>query len=143
MEKRELLQDEFLRNLMKESSLESPSDDFTNKVMGHVETMPVYQSHKNPFIDIVKSVFPWILLVVIVVLFYIFFGLPFGKYIPVGEYTLDIISPSINTFIDSFKNLFSTKFYSIGLVVLLCGFGLYGIDRLITARITAHRHYLI
>ncbi len=143
MKKRELFKDDFLTNLMNKTTLESPSDDFMGNVMRQVGSIPGYQPHKKSFYQVAKSIFPWILLVVVFVVFYLFSGLPMAKFIPAGEYLYGVLSPSVNAFFSSFKDLASNKFYSIALVVLICGGGLFVIERLISHRISAHRHYLI
>ncbi|MBL7110838.1 MAG: hypothetical protein ISS19_02715 [Bacteroidales bacterium] len=143
MKKRELLQDDFIANLMKKASLETPSDGFVSNVMDKVEALPACQPRKKPFSLFIKSILPWILLVGVFVLFYVTSDLPFGKYIPGREYMQDVLLPSFGTFFTSFQNLASNKFYSIALVVVICGGFLFGIERLISHRISTHHHYLI
>ncbi len=143
MKKRELFQGDLLTDLMRHSSLETPSDDFTLNVMSRVGAMPAYQSRKKPFFIFIKSALPWMLLVAIFVLFYVSSDLPYGKYLPGGEYMKGVLLPAVNSFFSSFKELASNKFYSIALVILICGGGLFGIERLFSRKVTANRHYLI
>ncbi|MBE0646376.1 MAG: hypothetical protein IH596_01185 [Bacteroidales bacterium] len=143
MKQREEVQDDFLKDLMKKTSLESPSDDFTKNIMGRVETMPVYQPQKKQFFLFIKSALPWIIIVVAFVLFFLFYDLPYGKYLPGGPFLQDVLLPTFSSFFSSFKELASSKFYSIALVVLVCGGGLFSLERLVSHRISANRHYLI
>ncbi|TSA28008.1 MAG: hypothetical protein D4R67_04950 [Bacteroidetes bacterium] len=142
MKKNDLSQNDFLADLMKEASLETPSDDFMENVMTGVEAMPAYQPRKKPFFLFIKSVVPWILLIGVFVLYYTTSDLPFTNYIPGKEYVQNVLLPSLGTFFTSFKELFSTKFFSISLAVLVsCGI-LFGLERLINRR-SAHQHYVL
>jgi len=143
MKKKELFKDDFLTDLLNNTTLESPSDDFVGNIMRRVEAMPGCQPHKKSFYQVAKPILPWVLLVTVFVVSYFFSGLPLAKFIPAGEYLYGVLSPSVNVFFSSFKDLASNKFYSIALVVLLSGGGLFIIERLISHRISANRHYLI
>lgn len=142
-ENKKILRDNFLAGLMNRSSLESPSDDFTISVMERIGNLPAYQPQKKPFFLFLKSVLPWVLLVAVLVSFYFFWGLPLGKYIPGREFVQDILVPSISNFFVSFGNMASGKFYTIALVILICGGGLFIIERLVSQRTFSKRHYLV
>lgn len=143
MKKRELLQDDFLADLMKNATLESPSDDFSTTIMRSVEGMPAYQPNKTLVLSRIKSIFPWVLLTGDCVVFYLFSDLLFGKYLPNSDFMREMVLPSVRAFLPSFKAVASTKFYSIFLIILITACCLFVIERLISSRISANRHYLI
>lgn len=143
MKMRESLRDDFIADLMKQASPEAPSGDFLEKVMEKVETMSACQPRRKPFFLFFRSLLPWILLVGVFVLFYIMYDMAFGNSAPGKEYFQQILLPSLAHYFDSFRGLASNKFYSIALVVIVCGGFLFGIERLISSRMSANRHYLV
>ncbi|NQV01437.1 MAG: hypothetical protein HQ542_02240 [Bacteroidia bacterium] len=143
MKKRELLQDKFLADLMKSTSLEAPSDDLMKNVMSEVRAMPAYQPRKKPFFLFLKSVLPWILLMGAFIVFYLTYDLPIGNYTPGKADMQSVLLSSITIFFDSFRDLASIRFYSIALAVVVCGGFLFVIERVISSRMSANRHYLI
>lgn len=143
MKNKELIQDDFLKELVKHTPLDAPSDEFTVNVMSRVEAMPRYQPEKKPFVLFVKSVLPWILLVAVFVVIYIAVDLPFGKFLPGSEYLKNTLIPSVNLFVSSFNEFATGKFYSISLVIIICSAGLFGIERLVSHRVSANRHFLV
>jgi|GEM_PF-383172 len=142
-ENKEILRDDFLTGLMNRSSWESPSDDFTIRVMQQIGNLPAYEPQKKPFFLFLKSVLPWVLLVAVFVSFYLFYDLPFGRYIPGREFVQDILVPSFSNFFVSFRDLASGKFYSIAFVILISAGGLFVIERMVSQRTFFKRHYLV
>ena len=143
MKEQEKLRDDFISNLIKQVPLEEPSGEFEKSVMEKVRTIPSFQPRKRSFLFIVKSVFPWVLLLGGLVVLYKMFNIPVNDYTYTQHYLRELLIPSINIVFDSFRELASGKFYSIFLVVVVCGGLLFGIERIINNRSSAHRHYLI
>ncbi|MDP4282174.1 MAG: hypothetical protein Q8867_08510 [Bacteroidota bacterium] len=126
MEKDDLLKDEFLRDLIRKTPMEEPSDDFVNKVMAGIqpglETFPV----KKSFFYYLKISWPYVLIGFAVVVFFLTSDLPFSGYFS-------------TTLVPSFKSLFTgfshfmvnSKVTTIGLMVIGGGGLLFFFDRIL------------
>lgn len=135
MKKNELIEDDFLVDLMNEFPVESPSGEFLGKVMKGVGAMPAYKPSKRAFGIIIKSVFPWALLSCVVILFVIFQGVPVGNYIPGREELQSMLFPFLNSFSSIFSEISGSRFFSFGLIILLSGGFLFGLEKLINERL--------
>ncbi|MFH1159362.1 MAG: hypothetical protein V1733_00230 [bacterium] len=143
MKKKDLLADDFLKELVSKSSLESPSDDFIARVMVGVESMPAPVPVKKSFFSLLKSIIPWTILAFVVILFIFSSDLPFINNLPGIEFMQRILISSFGSFIASFKSVFSGKFASLAIAVLVSGVFLFAIERLISRKTSTHRQYMI
>jgi len=118
MGKDDLLNDDFLRDLVQRGSSDTPSPDFVVHVMNKIQTLPERISLKSRFFLCLKTIFPYVLLVIFVLFFFFSSDLPFSKYLPGKEYYSHVLLPYFNFFRDAFKMFFSSKYLSLGVIVL-------------------------
>ncbi len=143
MEKRDVLQDEFLANLVRGSSDEKPSAEFLSNVMSRVETIPAYDPKKKPFFLYLKMFLPWVLLAAVIVVVLLTSDFPFASYIPGYEYFQNELMPFLTAQFTSLIQLFSNKFISISVAVICSGIILFGLDRILTRRVSFRHQYLV
>lgn len=134
MKKKELFEDKWLVDLMKNVSLETPSDDFTKKLMGRIEKMPVYRTQEVSRSSWLTRFLPWLLLLLSCVVFYFVF--------PVGENIWETMVASFQSLLSSFVAFASLKSYLIALSIIIATAGLFGVERMISHSASAKRQYL-
>ncbi len=140
MEKEDFLSDDLLKDLFRNQAWENPGDDFTEKVMEQIlpatEVVPV----KTPFFLLLRSSWPYVILVLVSVVFLMTSDIPFTDYIPGKEYFTKSLLPNIGSLFSGFKPLVSnTKTISIPLMIILAGSLLVGFDHFLFRKPTV-RH---
>jgi len=142
MEKDELLGDVFLRNLIQKSSVESPSDDFVERVMGTVQMAPEIVSVRKPFMALLKSVLPYFGLG----LFFLFVcftsDFPFMNWLPGKGFFTTTFLTYFSSIIIFFKGLFASKFVGMGITVVFSACFLVLIEYLFRRRTSVEHHFL-
>jgi hypothetical protein len=144
MNKDDLINDDFLRDLIRKTPLDSPSDDFLAKVMGNIQmetqTVPV----KQPFFLLVKSAWPYALAGFILFVFLFTSDLPFTNFLPGKGFITNNLIPYFESLFAGMKNLFvHSKYTTIGLSVLFSGGLLVMFDQLFHRRTPAQQHPII
>ena len=129
MEKEDFLSDDLLKDLFRNQSWENPGDDFTGNVMEQILQAPEVSPVKKPFYLILLSSWPYILLLLVSVVFLMTSDLPFTDYIPGKEYFAKNLLPYLGSLFSGFKSLVSNiKTISIPLMIILAGSLLVGFD---------------
>ena len=132
MEKDELLDDEFLRNLVQKGSLESPSEDFVQRIMEQVKQQPEPVSVKKPFYLFLKSSSGYFALAAFVIFVILSSDISYLNFIPGKKYLSDQLLPYLNSIIEPLKVLFSnTKSLTISLMIIVSLGVLFVIERLL------------
>ena len=129
MEKEDFLSDDLLKDLFRNQSWESPGDDFTGNVMEQILRAPEVAMVKKPFYLNLLSSWPYILLLLVSVVFLMTSDLPFTDYIPGKEYFTKNLLPYLGSLFSGFKPLVSNiKTISIPLMIILASSLLVGFD---------------
>jgi hypothetical protein len=129
MEKEDFLSDDLLKDLFRNQSWENPGDDFTGNVMEQILQAPEVAPVKKPFYLILLSSWPYILLLLVSVVFLMTSDLPFTDYIPGKEYFTKNLLPYLGSLFSGFKPLVSNiKTISIPLMIILAGSLLVSFD---------------
>jgi hypothetical protein len=130
MEKDEFLKNDFLRKLVQRSPLDSPSDDFVDRVMANIQMAPEVAVVKKPFYLSLKAAIPYaaITLVVLVVIFTS--DLPIFNWLPGKESFTNSLLPYLGSLFTVFKNAFAPKYVSWVLLISFSAGGLFLIDRI-------------
>jgi len=129
MEKEDFLPDDFLKDLFRNQSWESPGDDFTGNIMEQILKAPEVTPVKKPFYLILLSSWPYVILFLVTVLFLMTSDLPFTDYIPGKGYFTRNLLPNFGSLFSGFKPLVSNaKIISIPLMIILAGSLLVGFD---------------
>ena len=134
MEKDEFLNDDFLRDLIRRSPLDHPSDDFVYRVMANIQTAPEVVAEKKSFFFYLKTVVPYAVITLVVFFVFATSDLPVFKWIPGKDYLTGNLLPYLGTLFLVFKNAFASKFVSWGLLISFSAGVLFLVDRLFSRR---------
>jgi hypothetical protein len=134
MEKDEFLKDDFLRELIQRSPLDSPSDDFVDRVMANLQLSPDAVIVKKPFYLHLKAAVPYTVITLFVFLVIATSDLPIFNWFPGKEYLTHNLLPYLGTLLTLFKNAFASKFVSWGLLISFSAGILFFVDRLFSRR---------
>ena len=134
MEKDDFLKDDFLRELIQRSPLDSPSDDFVDRVMANIQMSPEVAVVKKPFYLYLKTAMPYTLIALLLLIVLGTSDLPIFNWVPGKEYFINSLLPYLGTLLVIFKNAFSSKFVSMGLLIIFSAGMLFLIDRLFSHR---------
>jgi len=143
MKNRDSLKDPFISDLIKRSSTDAPPEDFVKNVMTRIEVMPAYGTKKKPFFYYVKNILPWLLVAGFVIVVFLTSDISLFQKIPGMEYFQNTLIPSISESISSFNRLFSNRFLTIGLAVVIAGVFLFGIEKVFNRKKPVGHHYMI
>ncbi|MCK4406734.1 MAG: hypothetical protein KAV44_03565 [Bacteroidales bacterium] len=140
MEKRNIIQDDFLKNLIQISEIEKPSENFTNKVMGKIQSeVKTISVADEPLLS--KKY--WLLIAagfiaVLIILFV--FDLSFITNLFTGISVDKIEIPIITgNLVNSFRDIFSSiKISSISIVVIAAIASLFLLDKFLKKKITTN-----
>ena len=134
MEKDELLDDRFIRELIRNSPLESPSEDFIGRVMAGIPAQPAAEPVSKPFFLHLKSALPYIGLAAMVLVFVFSSDIPFGKFMPGNDYFSRYFLPFLNSLSGGFKSLFSSRFVTFAMGIALSAGFLVLVEHLFSRR---------
>ncbi len=134
MEKDDFLKDDFLRELINRSPLDSPSEDFVDRVMAGIQTNAEVEVVKKPFFHYLKVSAPYFILVFFIFVVIATSDLPLFNWFPGKAYFTNNLMPYLETLFMVFKKAFSSKFVSWGLLISFSTGVLFLIDRLFSRR---------
>ena len=137
------LNDIFLRDLLQETPLESPGEDFVSKIMAGIQPVPALVPAKKLLIPDIRFWWPYVLAAAFVILFLMTSDFPYSQFIPGKVYFTHTLIPNILLFFSGVKNLFTgSKSVSIPLIVLFSGAFLFLVDRVLFRRFTTTHIFL-
>jgi hypothetical protein len=134
MDNDDFLKDDFLGRLIRNSPLDSPPDDFVDRVMAGIQPEPEIVPAKKPFFLMVGRVVPYAVLVMLLLIVFATSDLPFLNWLPRWDYFAISVLPWFNSLFASLKTAFASKYVSMGLVVSISGGLLFLADRLFGRR---------
>lgn len=117
MEKDEKLRDDFLRDLMRQSTLDSPSADFTDRVMSMIEVVPETAPAAKPFYLYLRMAIPYTILAAVLLFVILTSDFPFMQWMPGKDFFVKNFVPYFDTLIESLQPVFYSKFTSFGLMI--------------------------
>ena len=123
--------------MIRQSPLDSPSDDFVGRIMESIRETPETAPAGKPFPDYLKAFLPYALVAFMVLLVLLTSDIPFLNWIPGKNYYLNILVPYFGTLLAGLKNVFSSKYVSFGMLVLASAGLLMLIDRFFSRKTTA------
>ncbi|MDP1621790.1 MAG: hypothetical protein Q8M08_05570 [Bacteroidales bacterium] len=133
-EKDEYLKDDFLREFMQDNPLDSPSDDFTGRVMASIQNAPEAVVMKQPFYLYLKTAIPYLIISLIIFVVIATSDLPIFNWIPGKDYLMNSLLPYFETMFMVFKKAFTSKYVSWGLLISFSAGILFLIDRMFSRR---------
>ena len=134
MEKNEPFNDEFLRKLVQKRELESPSDDFVEKIMEQIR-QPETVAVKKPFYLYLKDYSGYIALAAFVLFVILTSDMPFFNFVPGKQYFTDLFLPYFNSVLNPLKSLFSSvKSITIPLMIVVSAGLFYFVDHFISRK---------
>lgn len=118
MEKDQFFEDEFLRDLVRKSPLESPADDFVDRIMQQVSPQKV--EVKKPIFFYLKMVAGYAALALFVLIVLFTSDFPIFNFVPGKSIFQENIIPLLSSFIQPFKVLFmQLKSLTIPLMIVV------------------------
>ena len=136
MEKERIEKDDFLGRLISSTPLESPSEDFVDRVMSGIPVEPLLVREKRPFYLFLKGTLPWILLSVAVIAVLFTSDIPFLSDFPGKAYFTESLGPYLLTMFSGITKLFTdskTGIYSV--MILFAGGGLLALDYFLNSKV--------
>ena len=134
-ENNDFFNDDFLRNLVKKSSLGSPSDGFVEKVMQQVIPQMENVPGKRPFLLYLRSFFGFLLIAAVLAGFFWTSDIPVLNWLPGKQFFDTSILPAFESLFTWFKNIYGNgKSFIIPLMILAASGLFYLLDRLLDYR---------
>ena len=134
MEKDDFSKDDLLGRLIQQAPLESPSDDFVERVMANIRMAPQTAPEHKPFLLYLKAIAPFMLLAFVFTVVFSTSDLPFLNWVPGKTYYLNTLVPYFGSLFAGLKNAFATKYVSFGMLIVVSTGLLYLVDRLFSHR---------
>ena len=128
------MNDDFLRDLIRRSPLDSPSDDFVDRVMATLQPSPEVSAVKKPFMLILKAAVPYVIIALILLVIIATSDLPLFNWLPGKDFFTKGLVPYLGTLFAVFKNAFASKYVSWVLLISVSAGVLFAIDRLFSRR---------
>jgi hypothetical protein len=136
MEKEEFLPDDLLKDLFRDQQWEVPGDAFTGNVMEQISMATEVSPVKKPLFAILRSSWPYVIIVLVSVLFLLTSDLPFTDYIPGKGYFTKNLIPYFSSLLSTLKPLISNgRAISIPIMVILGGIFLVGFDHFLFRKV--------
>lgn len=141
MEKQDVVRDELLKKLAGRIPLDSPSEDFTLKVMAGISSSPEQVKARKPFYLFLKSSGPWILLGLFVIIFLLSSDIPYLSFLPGKDYVSGHILPYFSRLLNGTNYLFTVNTtFKITMALLASGALLVAVDWLMRRHRAARHH---
>lgn len=142
MDRDDFLKDDFLKELVGKQPLESPSDDFTEKVMAGIRMNPELTPEGKPYYLYLKASWPYLLIALTVIIYLASSDLPFSKFIPGKEYFESFLFPYLKNLSADFITLFSfIKSATLPMAILSSGLLLFILDRFFFRRRSVQHYF--
>ncbi len=134
MENDDIINDDFLRELIQRTPLDSPSDDFVDRVMAGIQTSAVVPEVKKPFYLYLKAALPYAAIALFLFVVMATSDLPIFNWIPGKDHLISNLITFSGTLFTILKNSFASKFVSWGLLISFSAGMLVLIDQLFSRR---------
>jgi hypothetical protein len=142
MERDDFLKDDFLKELLGKQPLDSPSDDFTEKVMASVRLNQEFSLARKPYYLYLKASWPYVLIALTVIIYLVSSDLPYSKFIPGKDYFETIFIPYLKNLSMGFISLFSfIKSATLPLAILASGLLLFMLDHFFFRRHSIYHYF--
>lgn len=139
----DLPKEDYLKDLMQHVQLDSPSDDFVDRVMQEIQVVPQEHTSSKPIFTFLKSFFPYAALIIIILVVIGTSDLPFLNWIPGKAYYFENLAPYLNIFLTTIKNIFSSSYVSFGLLIGFSGGFLFLADKFLFSRFSRRKSHTI
>ena len=136
MKNDDLLNDDFLKGLIRQSPLDSPSDDFIDNVMAGLQELPEATVVKRPYFLYLKEAVPYAIFTLLLLFVFATSDLPFMNWLAGKNYFIHNMVPYWVTILTALKNTFTSKYISLGFLICLSAGLLFFIDRIFSHRTT-------
>ena len=134
-ENNDFINDEFLRNLVRKSSLETPSDDFVGKVMEKIMPQTEIIPAKRPLLLYLKSFLGFLLIAAVLTGFFWTSDVPVLNWLPGKQFFDTVILQAFESLFTWVKNTSGNgKSFIIPVMILAASGLLYLLDRIIANR---------
>lgn len=133
MEKDDFIEDDFLRELIHKTPLESPSDAFVDRVMEQIAVQK--EVEKKPFYLYLKSLSGYAALAAFVLIFLFTSDFQIFNFLPGKDMVRENFLPMVNAFVQPFKSLFGdAKSLSLPLMIVVSAGMFFVLDMFLSRR---------
>jgi len=123
------LSNDLLANLIRKVPLESPSDEFIDKVMTGLEKLPEPVTEKQPYFTWLKSSVPYVITGILLIFIFSSSDIPYLSFINGKEFISALFVNAFQPLLISMKSLFISKIFTYSsLIGISVGF-LFIIDK--------------
>jgi hypothetical protein len=137
MERDDITRDDFIAKLIREVPLDSPSDDFVERVMAGITIEQEVIKEKRPFYYYIRKSLPYAASILLVMLVIFTSDLQVINHLPGMNYFSEKLIPYLSMVVETFRGAFSTRFVSFGILTGLSAGMLFLIDRFVSHRFSA------
>ncbi len=137
MEKDEYLDDDFLRELIRRSPLDTPSEDFVDRVMANIQILPETEQVKQPFYFYVKSAVPYAIIGLVLIFVIATSDFSIFNWMTGTGYLTNTLLPYIGTLTAILSKAFASKYVSWVILISFSAGILFLIDRFFSRRTSA------
>jgi len=130
----EFLKDDFLRDLIRQSPLDSPSDDFVDRVMANIQVAPEISEVNRPFYLYLKAAIPYAAIAFVLIFVLATSDLPIFNWLPGKDYFVSNMTSYFGSLFTILKNAFASKYVSWVVLISFSAGVLFFIDRLFSRR---------
>ena len=134
MEKDDFTKEDFLRDLIQQSPLDSPSNDFVDRVMANIQMTPEVAEAKKPLYLYLQASMPYALISLLLIFVLATSDLPVFNWLPGKNYLVENLLPYMAILVTTMKNVFASKFVNFGLLIGFSAGILFLIDRIFSRR---------
>ena len=134
MEKDEIFEDDYLRELIRRSPLDTPSEDFVDRVMANIQILPETQEVKQPFYFYVKSYVPYAIITLVLVLVISTSDFSLFNWMTGSGYMKNTLLPYIGTLTSILAKAFASRYVSWVILISFSAGILFLIDRFFSRR---------
>ncbi len=135
MEKEELITDDFLRELIRQSAPDSPSDGFVEQVMAGIAVQPEPEMVQKRWQDYLKQFFPFFLITLVLIFVLSTSDIPGFGWLSAKDLWTRQLLPSIGSWFGVLLKAFSYKYIQWGMMIGISAGLLFTIDRVLSRRI--------
>ncbi len=133
----DILNDDFLSDLIRKMPLESPSYGFVNKVMNGIEPLPAPINESYPSFIWVKSSIPYFVIGLAIALIMFSSDIPDFNFIYGTEYLSGMFIKVFHPLVAFLKTLLSSRFISYTLLIGVSAGFIFIVDKLFSRRFAA------
>ena len=143
MEKDDFVKDDLIGRLIQKNPLEEPSQGFVDAVMEKILQAPETVPAKRPIFSWIKSVVPYLVIFLFLVLIFLTSDLAFFQSLPGSDYWYNTLLPYLQNIFAAMKGALSSKYVSMALLIGISVVFLFLVERVMSRKGFLRRHTMV